>query len=207
VPPVLARIAQAKADSALAADAPVYLVGASSGGGFATVLAQRLPAAGALLIVSAGAVSSSKQPPTARPTTAVLGLTRRGCAQAFVYMQRDRAMPEARVRASAAALDAAGVRTAVFEVAPRPVTAAWLADRLPELDSKGADSLMRDLAGAGFVDAAGALVQSPRRFCAQLDRAEPLRSRLCELLSVAAAEHEITSEHFASVLEFWGLRR
>lgn len=65
MPPVLARIAQAKADNALAADAPVYLVGASSGGGFATVLAQQFRVAGSLLIVSAGAASEwSKQPPT-----------------------------------------------------------------------------------------------------------------------------------------------
>jgi len=120
-------------------------------------------------------------------------------------MQRDRTMPEARVRASAAALDALGGRTAVFQVAPRPVTAAWLADRLPELGNTGADSMVRDLERAGFVDAAGALLQSPRQFCPQLDRVEPLRSRLCELLSVAAAEHEITSEHFESVLGFWGL--
>ncbi len=139
----------------------------------------------------------------------------------FVYMPRTPTEQEARVGPSVAALLAAGGRAAEMAIVARPVTAAWVAERIPEVSAETAAAVVGALADAGWLDAGGFLTADPRgddgwrapvravapalagearkRGCSTC---RPSAGPLAQLLNVAFAEHEITTEGFGAALDW-----
>lgn len=202
-----------------ARDAPLFAAGASSGGRFATSLSTPRFRVAAVCSI----VSSSVMPRRARPSGSGAGdgggrdeANDEGAfamPHAFVHMaQRDKAIAK-RVKGTAAALRAAGVLVAEFVVAPRVLTGALLRAAMPNWGAGLADEVVEALRVAGHIDDAGNVLVDPRR--SQWRRAvEHLKglmndslvadkSPLSEVLNHAWAQHEISSEHFASVLDFF----
>jgi len=201
---VVSLVADTKVSLAFAnpGDVPVYVVGASSGGTFASILTLLGGTfAGSLVMISPGGadVWRKTQPATVRSCARahIERALQKTNKQAFVHMEGDTWASPARIKAAAASLSAVGVRTASFLVTRRPVTAAFIAERLPEFDAAAAAALVRELAAAGHADASGNLTRDPREFCSRFGRNDPVaRNRLCEVLNVAYAQHEMTSDYF-----------
>jgi len=167
---------------------PVYVAGASSGGTFASILASHGGFAGLLVMVSPGHKDAwvKELPPTA-----------------FLYMTKDRWASKALVQRGVSALKALNIRVAEFEAKPKPVSTEFLVDHLPELDNTQADKLRKNLMDAKHISPDGMLINNPRNFCLYLQETSVSLPRFCEVLNVAYAGHEMTSDFFDQVLDFW----
>lgn len=183
---------------------PLFAVGTSSGGRFVTSLAPRFPIAAVNTMISPSVVSgrsegsdSSTVPPP----------------HVFTHMQvRDPRIASA-VEKDINFLKQKGVPATQFTVAPRPVTATWLRESLPHWDDKLAEEVVAALVSGGVINSDGHVIDDPRSSdwrsavthlkTRMKDSLENNLSPLEELLYRAYAQHEITSDHFSDVLEFF----
>jgi len=198
LPRVAAALRRVRAAEGLPETAPVLALGASSGGAFVGRLAGPLAGGGLphLRCIVPQIMS-------------VGGYPNRGVPALFVHMARDRYTAE-EVRADVRELEGAGVRVGEIAVEPMAVTAELLSRCL-------AESLAHDVATAlrehGLVDDRGHLlgdsrarrwVRSVRRALAGRsdDTLAPDESCIAELMNVAWAQHEMTSEYAGEILDF-----
>ncbi|GAB4820595.1 hypothetical protein N2152v2_007641 [Parachlorella kessleri] len=180
--------------------APLYALGASSGGAFVLMLPHLVPD---------GVCAEIMGVP---PELFTLGSGRPYPPTLFVHMPRDRHTKVA-VEVDIQALRAAGVRAEEIQVTPRAVTADFLSSRAPQISSDMAVAIVKVLREGGMLAAHGKLLEDPRQTHSKwqsllqqqvpgMDRVslKPDESPVTELLNLAWASHEIVSDFTAVVL-------
>jgi hypothetical protein len=178
---------------------PFYTMGASSGGQMALTLPQLMPEVAGVYSQVRGVPPSALSLPGGRPFPPT----------AFVHMPRD---PNnlAVIVDDIAALRAAGTPVLDVRILPRPVTAAFLAERSPLLRPRLAAAAVAALQRDGLVAANGTLTEPPRPATPRWAPAvAPVlgglslaldESHLGELLNLAWAKHELVSDEAEAVL-------
>ena len=183
---------------------PVYALGASSGGTFASFMPLVTPLVGTAVYISPGHPK----------VVADAGAVRKAGLQSAVllYMPRDdRWASAAAVSALSTALVEAGVpRVRTVEAHPQAVTAALLEARLPGLTAGGARAIVQQFQDQGVLTRAGDLTDDPRGFNF-VELLSPVREAvpddtgflpaLVEVLQMCYGQHELTSAHIDTVLD------
>jgi hypothetical protein len=185
-------------------DAPLFALGASSGGAFVTQLPFFVANVSALCVQIMGAAPESLLP-------------RAGASfppSRWVHMPRDAAMASF-VASALTALQSAEQTAEEARVAPQRVTPDFLASRVPSIDANASAAVAAALQAAGLLDAEGFLRADPRRsdWRAALQglpagtlRSDTLAadaSPIAEELNVAWAQHEIVSDGINDTLAFF----
>jgi predicted esterase len=195
-------------------DLPMYALGASSGGSFALALPVHIPLAGVCAQIAAlplevferlftqiqeGNSGSTVYPPTY-----------------LIHMPRD-TFTRKHVRLAAAYLADQKVPVHQVLIEPRPITATFLAERLPTfLDQAAAEQLVQEFKAAGLLGKdSGMLLENPRGSgwrevvakspSASIQKLPTAadKSGLSELLNLAWAGHEIVSDGTDAVLAWF----
>lgn len=184
-------------------DIPLFAVGTSSGGRFATSLAPRFPIAALNTMISPSALSSRSGSSSGLAPP----------PHAFTHMKVRDSGTAGAVEKDMSFLQQQGVPVVQFTIAPHPVTADWLLKSLPNWDDKLAQDVVSALASKNVIGSDGHVVKDPRRSdwrsavthlkTRMHDSLENNLSPLEELLYRAYAQHEITSDHFSDVLDFF----
>lgn len=178
---------------------PLYALGASSGGAFVAHLPDYEPRVAALEVqIMAASFASLRRPfPPSR----------------WVHMPVDAGMASG-VTAVVAALRLENRPVEEVQLSPQPVTPAFLRARIPALGG-AAETVVAALRGADLLDKRGFLVSDPRGRVGAAWRAalkgldvggdslEADSSPLAEVLNVAWARHEISSERIEETLAFF----
>lgn len=177
---------------------PLYAVGASSGGRFATSLHPRFPIVAANAIVSASV--ASVRPPPHPPL-------------AFTHMHERDQRTAQNVDQDVEILQSHGTPVTTFTVAPRPVSVDFLRTAFPSWDNELVVAVQTALKEAGFLEATGHLIVDPRatqwrsavRHLARRMNDSLIRDRspLSEELNRAWGTHEMTADYFSNVLDFF----
>jgi hypothetical protein len=185
-------------------DAPLYALGASSGGAFVTQLPFYVANVSALCVQIMGAAPESLLP-------------RAGATfppSRWVHMPRDAAMASF-VASALTALQSAEQTAEEARVAPQRVTPDFLALRVASIDANASAAVAAALQAAGLLDGEGFLRADPRRsdWRAALSslpagtlRGDTLAadaSPIAEELNVAWAQHEIVSDGINDTLAFF----
>lgn len=182
---------------------PLFAVGTSSGGRFVSSLAPRFPIAAVNTMISPSIVSARLE----RSSESVIP------PHVFTHMHvRDPHIAGA-VEKDMSILQHRGVPTVQFRIAPCPVTKEWLLKSLPHWDDELAQDVVSALESKNVIDPEGHVMEDPRRSdwrsavthlkTRMHDSLETNLSPLEELLYRAYAKHEITSDHFSDVLDFF----
>ena len=182
---------------------PLFAVGISSGGLFATSLPMRFRVSGVNSIVS-GAVSSvwNKESPLRKDYP----------PHVFTHMGLKDKHTAGRVRKAMDILETMGTPSMELIVPPQSVTTHFLQDSVSKWDMNNAQELVLALQRGGYLDAHFRLLSDPRRsqwrnsvqhLGAKLgDHFRADESALSEELNRAWGSHEITADHFEEALEF-----
>jgi len=193
-----AAIHHVKSTEGLPEDSPVLAIGASSGGAFVGHLAAPISSGGL---------------PHLRCIVPQIMSTRhsenRGVPTMFVHMPRDDRTAQA-VSSDILRLEKEGIRTAEIKVGPVPVTPELLA---PCLGPGVAQDVVTALHRHGLVNEQGFLEldSRTRRWVRPVrqavggrsdDTLDPDESCISEILNVAWASHEFTSQHVGDMLDF-----
>jgi hypothetical protein len=186
---------------------PLYAIGASSGGVFSSILCQIFPFLGISVIVAPGHTDAwewmaSNNSNKGQSTTAV----------AFVYMPKDTRFAGAIQVMQAQEQIKQRHPTKMFICEPKPVEASWIHEDIPSIPLEKAQSIMAKLSKPplSVIDTqTHKLTKDPRGIWKSivkttLDGLEEVEvSSVQELLNVAWASHEMTSEHLPKVVQFW----
>jgi len=191
-------IQHVKSMEGLPEDSPVLAIGASSGGAFVGHLAAPLSAGGLphLQCIVSQIMSTRHS-------------ENRGVPTMFVHMPQDGRTAQA-VSADILRLQKEGIRTAEIKVEPSPVTPELLA---PCIGLEVAQDVVTALHGHGLVNEQGFLEldSRARRWVRPVrhaiagrsdDTLDPDESCVSEILNVAWASHEFTSQHTGDMLDF-----
>lgn len=191
---------------------PLYVVGISSGGYFASTLPLRFTITGIVSIVSPGVPWFLENRMSAHLRNS---FTTRYPPVAYVHMSERDGLTAATVTKNVQHLKKHGIASMAFEVSPKAVTPDYLAQSMPHWGLPLAGRVVRQLQANGFLDSTYFLTNNPRH-SGWRDALSTLRhdlpdsliadaSPLSEELNRAWAEHECTAEHFRKALEY--LRR
>lgn len=182
---------------------PLYAVGGSSGGFFASSLPLHFPIAGVYSVISTSIsvlwVDKDKSKRSFPP-------------HAFTHMgTRDR-RTASRVKEAMRILKTLEVATVDFNVEPRPVTEQYLRDAVPLWNVSTISEVVAALRRTGYINGSYFLVSDPRK-SRWREAVEHLKeklgdsliadqSALSEELNRAWASHETTSDFFMEALDF-----
>jgi len=195
----------------IAANVPLFLLGASSGGNFASVLARALKVR-ANVIMIAPAVEEALAPMTASAELFPVGVEFPSPPTAFVFMPRDNAWATTEaVNKAERTLSEQGVATLVVEQHPRPIVATTL-QLSTGVSSSTSEEWHRVVQQGGFLDAEGYLKENPlsseiiryisgTRFQTEHAQQVPLRVQK-EILCAHYAHHELSSVGMERVLQW-----
>jgi len=177
---------------------PVVALGASSGGGFLPILAQRVRLAAMAVQIAAAHPSllSKTFPPTA-----------------FIHMPRD-SRTAARVAGNVRDLKAFGVPAHDWPQPPLPLTPLFFSDRIEGITPQLSQRMFTALKTAGYLDDKGLLSHDPRESSWRqvlIDKVPDIKnlnlaadqSGISEVLNVAWSEHEMTSEAMPQTIAFF----
>ena len=207
-PAVVKAVGALKAKVPSLAAAPVAAMGASSGGAFVLQLPQLLPLKAVVSQIMAIPPQMLEHPSPFPPTL-------------FVHMSRDE-RTSAMVHRCVRKLRGGGSAAAQLLVRPLPITPTFFSDRIDGLDAAASKQVVDALASARLVGADGQLSDDPRATdwrsvvkAAQqagaalpgvrpgvADSLEADASAVSEVLNVAWAMHEITSDPMGEILHF-----
>jgi len=179
---------------------PLFALGASSGGSFLPVLAQGLNFTGLCIQIMATHpdLLSASFPPTV-----------------FVHMQRDWYTAR-RIHSNVKKLKQQEMPVREYQQSPLPLSARFFSDRIPSLAPALSQRIFAALTKADYLTETGELHTDPRRseWRQVLQGAIPElkdvnleadESSISEVMNVAWASHEITSEFIAQTLRFFDL--
>lgn len=183
---------------------PLFVLGVSSGGIFASSLPLRFYVSGVISIVSSSVVRLW--------TDEFLSSHTMYTPHVFTHMAYRDGRTAQMVASSMSKLQRMGVSCTDFRVDPKAVTPEFLTDALPHLNRTVASEIVAALNAAGYLDAVWRLTSDPResswrKALQQLghqigDTLVADVSPLAEELNRAWAGHEITSEYYAESLHF-----
>eukprot|EP00177_Eucheuma_denticulatum_P003967 GFKZ01007170.1.p1 GENE.GFKZ01007170.1~~GFKZ01007170.1.p1 ORF type:complete len:432 (-),score=39.81 GFKZ01007170.1:166-1356(-) len=195
----------ARVHGAYGAGLPLYAVGGSSGGYFASSLPLGMAIQGVYVIIS-GVVWMPRGGEWNR--TMVGGLP----AHVFGHMGGRDVRTAGRVKEARSALGEVGVASAEFSMVPKRVTAGYLMEAEPRWNESVVGEVVAALRGGGFLDVDGFLKADPRR-SAWRGVVEHLKGRLGDSLVAdqsalsselnrAWGQHETSAEYFEQALAF-----
>ena len=180
---------------------PVFLLGISSGGGFASQLPGVLDQlAGLCNIVGFQDISflikNTKYPPSQ-----------------WIYMSRDEFMT-GQVKEIAHGLTAAGHKHEVIEVKPKPLTETFLSSRIENFDKELSRKIFEKLAAAKYLRPDGTIHGDPRLsdwrkffepFMSEIapDTLVRDKSPIAEEMNVAYGFHEAVADHMDQTIKFF----
>lgn len=201
---VSAALIEAQSRGAYSPRLPLFAVGISSGGLFATSLPLRFRVAGVNAIVSAavcllwgdaGETVLTSYPP-----------------HVFTHMSVKDKRTAQRVNEARKILSTLGTASIEFHVSPTPVTVAYLKESVPSWNTSLVQGVLSALRRDGHLTHEDRLQFDPRSSSwrrsvqhfreALRDTFQPDESALSEELNRAWGAHEITSEYFTSAIEF-----
>lgn len=177
---------------------PLFAVGISSGGRFATSLTPRFPISGVNSIISPSVVShrGDEIPPP----------------HVFTHMHLRDDRTVSMISRDMAEFRTRNVPVEEFRVPPRAVTVSYLQTAIPSLSATLARDVLTALSEKGYLGADGHVLSNPRSSAwrSALDHIKDRlgdsliadQSPLSEELNRAYAGHEITSDYFSDVLDF-----
>jgi hypothetical protein len=182
---------------------PVFAFGASSGGGFVTMLPPTIPVDGVIPEIAPGSRDAGD---------------RLSVPAVFIYMSGDHhfASKEA-ITATREKLKARNIPNEAFEVRPFKLPPFIFREKLPEwFDDKQSQKLFDFLLKGKFVDESGQLQRDPRRTQIVDDSMKLLleegivketdktlvKDNLVELFNAAWAVHELTRENVKEAIDF-----
>ncbi|PSC67478.1 aci-reductone dioxygenase [Micractinium conductrix] len=179
---------------------PLYALGVSSGGGIVLRLAQLMPEIKGVIA----------QVVPARPDLLCTPEGRRYPPTLFVHMAEREPGWADQIAEALQHCRREGIPADEVEVPPRPVTPRFL-QRLLLLSAAAAEAAVAALGSAGLLDQDGLLLEDPRSNAEGWRAAllpalgpkleiEPLASHVAQLLNVAHAQHEISSDSAAASL-------
>jgi hypothetical protein len=214
-------------------DLPLYGIGASSGGDFVSVLQNHLKFHGINVMISPGsqrawmALMKEADDDRGRNRTSTSPPPIR---IAFVYMPNDtRWASEQRITYNVREY-LSNIPVQTYRCGPVPVTTNLLVERIEGLSTESANIVIRGLVRLNIIgviseepnksdgnndddDGGAVLMEDPRRVWDQIEQilvndvhAEPsllMIESIREVLNVAYAYHELTSEHVGKVVQFW----
>jgi dienelactone hydrolase len=186
----------------------MYALGASSGGVFSTVFARVFPLVAQVVMVAPGsleALSSHLPDLVESPATA------------FVYMPRDQVWAsEKAVSEAVGILQSRRVEAVTFSCLPHPLTPTYLAERIDGVSPEFSSKFFQIAMSLGFLDPHGFLRRDPRRtelatsvLAKMEDEPEAVKHRIhlvdsvSQEMNVLFGEHEMTSEHFPTLLSWF----
>ena len=186
-------------------DVSIYAIGASSGGWFIQILMQALPLNGMVSIISPGWIQMLEQK-SIIPRIA------------FIYMERDR-MCQENVKEAVALIQARHFFATSFECTSKNVTQEWLYPHLSHLLSPlQVSMIIQTLVDEPYSlldKQTGQILRNPRtnwKSIQSLDAFQTLSSSkntndlilasIEELLNLAYAQHEITSDYIDEAMDF-----
>jgi hypothetical protein len=207
---------------------PLYGIGASSGGDFVSVLQNHLNFRGITVMISPGsqrawmalkeADDDGDRPSTSPPPIRI----------AFVYMPNDTRWASEQQITYNVREYLSNIPVQTYRCGPIPVTTNLLVERIEGLSTESANIVIRGLLRLNIIrmvseepnksdgkndDDGAVLVEDPRRVWNQIEQvlvndvhAEPsllMIESIREVLNVAYAYHELTSEHVDKVVQFW----
>lgn len=198
------RIATAlRVAAAHSISSPLFVIGISSGGRFATSLPLRFDLAGINLIIS----------PAIYPEHHMYTLSSRPLPpHVFTHMPHRDPITAAAISRAITILTTLRTPAVEFHVAPHPVTPDFLTDAVPSWNSSVVAQLVTALKKAHVLRPDYTLMADPRR-SAWREAVSHLRGKLndsfiadqsplSEELNRAWARHEITSDYFANALDY-----
>jgi len=184
-------------EEGMPSDTEVLATGASSGGGFMSALSQN---------VGAGGLPNLKC--IVPEIMDIEDGMNRGIPTLFVHMPRDRHTATA-VADNLVNLKARGIRADEIEVKPVPITVEFLSACFA---ADVADGVLKALQSSGLLDEGGMLKRDARNqlwhdpvaalLAGQEDNLVPDEGCLAELMNVAYAQHEFTSQYAEEMLDF-----
>lgn len=201
---VSTALREAQARNAYSPRVPLFAIGISSGGLFATSLPLRFQVAGVNSMISSAVclfwTGTDNQITDAYP------------AHVFTHMGEQDKGTARRVHAAMRTLTRFGTHAAEYSVSPKPVTVQYLTEAVPRWGTDLARRVVAALKAGGYLDESYRLLSDPRhsywRKSVQHlkheleDSLVADESALSEELNRAWAAHEITAEHFSSTLDF-----
>lgn len=195
---VATALKTAETNNAYDRNRPIFAVGVSSGGLFATSLHPRFSLAAVNSIVSASAISV--RPPPHPP-------------HVFTHMHVRDIRTAQRINHNVEFLRENDIPVKIYPVSPQPITADYLRAAFPSWDDDLIDEVRLALKEGEFIEATGHLSFDPRasqwrtavhRLASRMnDSLVADQSPLSEELNRAWGAHEITSDHFSEVLDFF----
>lgn len=194
---VASALEVATAYGAYIPSSPLFAVGASSGGHFATsIRPPRFKVSATHSIVAASGASRTSNLP-----------------HAFTHMAQRDDRTATNVRNDIKALQERGVPVIEFSLTPLRVTLDFLQRAFPSWDGQLVTDVRQALVNGGFIDRAGNLYNDPRRsdwrkavrgLATKMgDSLVPDQSQLSEELNRAWGAHEMTADHFDEILDFF----
>ncbi|CAN8071991.1 unnamed protein product [Agarophyton chilense] len=184
---------------------PLFAVGVSSGGLFASSLPLRSPVVAVNSIVSSSVIGMWAEDFARKKTTYV--------PHVFTHMAFRDGRTTAMVASSMSKLLNLGVPCTEFRVDPKAVTPQFLIQAIPHLNHSLASQIVSALNSAGHLDSVWRLKSDPRG-SSWRNAIQHLQSNLRDLLVADAsslseelnrawAAHEITSEYYEETLNFF----
>lgn len=194
---------EANRRNAYSPNLPLYVVGGSSGGYFASSLPLKFPVTGVYSIISTAICMMWTD----------MDKSKRGFPpHAFTHMGTRDKRTALNVKEAIRVLNSLQIATIDFNVDPKPVTEQYLREAVPRWNTGLVSEVVAALRRTGIVDENFFLVSDPRRsqwrkavehLKGKLeDNFIPDRSPLSEELNRAWAGHETTSDFFVEALDF-----